>query len=136
MITINDYVGEHAGCDDWTPERQRNAVLLLEAVNSLIYDWCAKTGNQMHINPATHSQVSGQTFGGFRPQDCPQGSPHSSHKEGMGVDVYDPKNELDDWLNDTILARFGLYREAPQKTQNWCHLTTRKPLSGNRTFWP
>lgn len=136
MITIQDYVGVHAGSKDWTPARQRYAKILLDAVNPLLEHYYRATGNKIRINPATKSQVSGQTFGGFRPQSCPEGSPGSSHKEGMGVDVYDPKNEFDDWLTDDILAEYKLYREHPQKTQRWCHLTTRRPPSGNRTFWP
>ena len=39
---------------------------------------------------------------------------------------------LDDWLDDDTLERYGLYREAPDATPHWCHLTTRPPMSGRR----
>jgi len=129
---MEQYVGVHADSPDWTEQRQENAQKLLVQVNALEescdFDW--------PINPATKSQVSGQTYGGFRPQDCPQGAPHSSHKEGLAVDVYDPQNTLDGALTDEILEQFELYREAPQSTPHWCHLTIRPPGSGKRTFQP
>lgn len=136
MITTQDYVGPHSNSPDWTRLRHNNAEQLLDAVNALLEHYYRETGNPLHINPATSSQVSGQTYGGFRPQSCPQGSPHSSHKEGLGVDVYDPADELDTWLNDDILEQFGLCREAPKFTKSWCHLTIRAPGSGKRTFIP
>jgi len=52
------------------------------------------------------------------------------------VDVYDPFGDLDFWLNDAILERFELYREAPEKTSGWCHLQSVPPGSGKRTFYP
>jgi hypothetical protein len=135
MITLDQYVGPHAKSPDWTPERRVNAVSLLAAVNSLIAE-LSDSGVVFQINPATKSQVSGQTFGGFRPQSCPQGAPNSSHKQGQGVDIYDPKNAIDDALTDSILEIHGLYREAPSATNHWCHLTTRAPGSKKRTFLP
>jgi hypothetical protein len=54
----------------------------------------------------------------------------------MAVDIYDPQNKLDDYLTDEILTKFDLYREAPESTLGWCHLGTRMPGSGHRTFKP
>lgn len=90
----------------------------------------------MRINPRTHTYVAGETYGGFRPQDCPQGAPHSSHKQGQAVDIYDPDNALDNYVTDAILEAYGLYREAPSATLRWCHLSDRPPGSGKRTFQP
>jgi hypothetical protein len=135
MITLEQYVGPHADSPDWTTARQDNAVALLAAVNNLISE-LSDSGVDFPVNPATGSRVSGQTFGGFRPQSCPQGAPTSSHKQGQGVDLYDPKNAIDDALTDSILESHGLYREAPSATNHWCHLTTRAPGSGKRTFLP
>jgi hypothetical protein len=135
MITLEDYVGPHAGSQDWTQARIDNAVDLLAHVNALKENLEAKDVN-FRTNPATGSCVSGKTFGGFRPKSCPQGAPNSSHKEGMGVDLYDPLNEIDGAIDNDLLADFGLYREAPTSTNQWCHLTTRAPHSGNRTFQP
>lgn len=132
MISIEQYVGKWSDSPDWTDERQANAVAMLNLVNSLL----ANYPNEVKINPNTDSQVSGLTFGGFRPQNCPQGAPNSSHKQGMAVDIYDPDDALDSWLDDDILSINGLYREAPKSTPHWCHLTTRAPGSGKRTFLP
>jgi hypothetical protein len=91
---------------------------------------------ELRLNPKTESLVSGDTLGGFRPQNATQGAPHSSHKEARAVDVYDPGGKLDAWLNDAKLEHYGLYREHPDATQGWCHLTDRAPGSGRRTFMP
>lgn len=89
MITLEQYAGPHAGSPDWTPERRGNATSSLVACAALEREAVAD-GVAFPTNPATHSNVSGQTFGGFRPQNCPQGAPDSSHKRGQGVDRYDP----------------------------------------------
>lgn len=136
MITIEEYVGPHGCTPDWTLARLDNAEHLLLQVNALLEDVTTRFALEPEVNPNTGSQVSGETFGGFRPQSCPQGAPNSSHKEGLGVDIYDPRNALDDVLNDTLLAQYQLYREHPNATLGWCHLTTRAPHSGNRTFLP
>lgn len=135
MITVAQYFGEFLDHPDALEVRKEAAATLLERVNALLFAYEA-SDRKVPINPHTGTQVSGVEFGGFRPQSCPQGAPHSSHKEGGGVDVYDPQNRLDDWLNDDILAAFDLYREHPDSTQGWCHLTTRRPPSGHRTFLP
>ena len=90
--------------------------------------------------PNTGSQISGSKGGagdgGFRLSTSTTGSGRSSHKEAKAVDLYDPLGDLDDALDDDALEQFGLYREAPNSTPGWCHLTTRAPGSGRRTFNP
>lgn len=134
-ISLEDYFGPWATSVDATVERIDNAERLLEKVNTLLAA-AESDGVPVRVNPNTNSRVSGEKYGGFRPQDCPQGAPHSSHKDGCGVDVFDPINELDMWLTDDKLEKFGLYREAPTATPHWCHLTDRAPHSGRRTFLP
>jgi hypothetical protein len=132
MITVDQYfIGRKH-----TPDQATNALNLLSIVNPLLYEYTKQTGEEVEINKATGSVISGQTEGGFRLPDCPQGAPNSSHKQAMAVDVYDPYNHIDDWLTDEILERFGLYRENPSATKSWAHLTTRAPGSGKRTFLP
>lgn len=135
MITLSQYVGVHKDSPDWTAERKANAVELLGRVNALL-GHLGRQGMPMQINPVTGSLVSGQTFGGFRPQSCPQGAPTSSHKEGQGIDLFDPRENLDNAITTDLLIEFGLYREAPSATRGWAHLTTRPPKSGKRTFLP
>lgn len=136
MIRLSEYVGKWIESPDWTQERRLNAITLLDRVNRLLDYMGQEHGVEVLKNPTTGSQVSGSTYGGFRPQNCPQGAPNSSHKQGMAVDIYDPTNRLDIALNDEILTQFNLYREAPSATNSWCHLSTRAPGSGKRTFLP
>ncbi len=135
MITVSQYFGPWNDHKDVTEARRENADALLTDVNRLL-NAAEQVGIKVPINPNTGSQVSGTTYGGFRPQLCPQGAPNSSHKEADGIDIYDPQNRLDDWINDDILEVYGLYREHPDSTHTWCHLTKRAPRSGRRSFFP
>jgi hypothetical protein len=135
MILLRDYFGKWENHPDLTDARKSNAIVLLDKVN-LLLDESARFDIDLIENPATGTYISGQKYGGFRPQDCPQGAPTSSHKEGHGVDIYDPHNALDNWITDARLEQFGLYREYPLVTRGWCHLTDRAPRSGKRTFLP
>lgn len=133
MITLRDYYGPWIGHKDATPDRQAASILMLSKVNALLYE-------SRHLglkeNPVTGTMVSGLDLGGFRPQVCKVGAETSSHKDGRGIDIYDPDNHLDQWITDAVLERHDLYREAPAATPGWCHLTDRPPLSKKRTFLP
>ena len=137
MITLNQYVGPHRASPDWTPIREQNATKLLACCAALEVEM-ARGGVSFPDNPKTKNGISGNTFGGFRPQSCPQGAPDSSHKEGQGVDRYDPRGEIDVWCmaHQDRLAVHGIYIEHPSKTEGWSHWTTRAPRSGNRVFYP
>jgi hypothetical protein len=135
MIFVADYFGPWAGHKDATDEVKVNAFNLLEKVNALL-DEAFRNEIDLPDNPATGTLISGSTYGGFRPQECPQGAPNSSHKVGRGVDIYDPENALDNWITDKILEKYDLYRENPLATRHWCHLSDRAPGSGKRTFSP
>lgn len=140
MITFEQYFSKWENHPDASDERKASAVRLLFACASLerlaILD-----GVEFPDNPATDSGVSGATYGGFRPKDCPQGSEHSSHKEGLGVDRYDPSDDIDKWcmMNSEPggkLEQCGIFIEHPKKTKGWSHWTVRPPGSGKRVFWP
>lgn len=144
MISIEQYFGgkPHVPADEETADD------LLTRVNALV-DEGVSIGQVTRKNcPNTGTEISGsahgQGDGGFRLRDATTGRPLSSHKEAKGVDVYDASGNLDAWL-DTFengaggnqkLQEYGLYREAPDSTPGWCHLTTRAPHSGHRTFIP
>lgn len=136
-LTIEDYFGQWADHPDVTDEIRANAETLIYAVNALIAAVEAG-GAAFNINPNTRTIVSGSQFGGFRPQDCPIGAPQSAHKQGMAVDIYDPDNDIDEWLwqHRVWLDRYGLYFEATQSTPGWSHWSTRAPGSGKRFFLP
>lgn len=135
MITLEEWLGPYLGHPDATPEVQEKATKLLEVVNDLLLTY-AEEGFAVPTNPSTKSQVSGQGNGGFRPKASTIGAPLSKHKTGHAVDIYDPKGELDTWLDDFILEEFNLYREHPDDTKTWCHLQDVSPGSGIRTFKP
>ncbi len=135
MLTVKDYFGKWFDHKDADMQREANAVHLIGKVNDLLHE-AMDAGLTLKINPKTQSIVAGETLGGFRPQDAPIGAPQSAHKQGMAVDLYDPDGKLDEWVTDALLTKHGLYREAPSATPTWCHLTTRAPKSGRRTFMP
>lgn len=135
MISLDDYFGPYAKHPDATPERWAAAAEMLDRVNQLL-ERAAGEGVEFLPNPATGTLVSGAGNGGFRPQNCPVGAARSSHKLARAVDIADPSQKLDDWLTDGILREFGLYREHPDYTLNWCHLQDKAPPSGRSTFRP
>lgn len=128
-----------------TQEQEEVASELLEKVNTLLNEY-ESAGHTLHLNPHTASLISGLTEGGFRMPNCVQGKLWSSHKilveyfdkfgRGAGVDIHDPDDELDKWITDEILEKHDLYREHPDKTRGWAHLTDRSPASKLRTFLP
>ena len=136
MITKAQYFGSKK----YTIEHEANADMLLAQVNVLLHQAELAGVYDYEIDKDTNSQISGSKGGagdgGYRLPDSTTGSPSSSHKEGKGVDVYDPENKLDDWLTDWKLESVGLYREHQDWTPGWCHLTTRAPKSKRRTFIP
>ena len=136
MITLEQYVGPHSKSPDWNEKRKSNAANLLVAVNGLM--GVAKDEITFKVNPKTGSQISGEANGGFREQSCPIGAPSSSHKEGLGVDLYDPDGEIDSWCMKNLgwLSSYNIYIEHPDSTPGWSHWTIRAPKSGNRVFRP
>lgn len=136
-VSLEQYFGPWLQHKDATEEVKDEASVMLTAVN-LLLSYMFNDGVNLRINPATMSFVSGKTFGGFRPQDCPQGASKSSHKMGQGVDLYDPENEIDTWCMANLdkLEELNLHMEHPDATKSWCHLTTRAPKSGKTVFMP
>ena len=133
FLSLLDYFGNFYDYADATDERKENVRLLCDLVNDLLVEAEAH-GVDIKTNWRTKTVVSGEQYGGFRPKDCPIGAPGSAHKQGMGVDIFDPDNELDNYVTDAILTAHDLYRESPGSTKGWCHLQTRP--TKNRTFLP
>ena len=130
---------------------------LIDRRNQLRAEWMTATGaTSCPVDPDTGCEISGKQGGdgdgGFRTPGSRTGTPNdkppSSHRiidgKGAGIDDYDPADAFDTWLDqfedgnggNSKLAEYGLYREHPSATPRWCHLTTRAPGSGKRTFWP
>ena len=137
MISLTQYAGPHAGSPDWTPACQTRAIALLTTID-MLWSVLEAAGVNFQVNPQTGSQVSGQTFGGFRPQSCPIGASNSAHKTGEAVDIYDPNGEIDGYLmlHQDLLETYGIYIEHPSATTGWSHWSTRAPGSGHHVFYP
>lgn len=148
MISLSDYFEK-----PHTPAQSVAAGNLLNRVNALGNEAAALGVFAWRVDEDTHTMISGRNGGdgdgGFRTPASPTGGPDSSHRilkpdEGAGVDPFDPGDRLDKWLDgfedgrggNSILEKHGLYREHPDDTPGWCHLTTRAPHSGKRTFKP
>lgn len=144
-ILISDYFGQYRTHAGVTEAHMENARDLLDRVNALMEEAFAD-GVDFQINKVTGNYVGGTGNGGWRPQDCPEGAPTSSHKEARAVDVFDGPKMLGGpfavWCSRHLdrLEKHGLYMEHPSATKgkwtNWCHLTTRAPGSGKRAFFP
>ena len=135
MLTKGEYFGLWLGGAG--AEQVKSAEGLLSAVNGLMAEMEAE-GVKFPKNPATGSQVSRLKYGGFRPQDCPEGAPKSSHKLGLAVDLYDPEGVIDVWCfaHQDRLKAHGIFIEHPDFTKGWSHWTTRAPKSGRTVFFP
>jgi hypothetical protein len=135
MLTLDAYFGKwkHKA----TADHIHHATELIANCNGLIQVMEAD-GFQFPINPITGSIVGGESYGGYRPQDCPIGAPASAHKQGMAVDLYDPLNKIDDWLiaHPAAYEKLFLWFEHPSATPHWSHWSIRKPKSGRKFFLP
>lgn len=138
-----------------TSAQRAAAADLLHRVNDLTHEAEQAGAFTAVIDPDTGCGISGARGGdgdgGFRTPSSTTGAPDSAHRvlptekpRGAAVDVHDPADKLDTWLDgfedgqggNSMLEKHDLYREAPSATKNWCHLTTRAPASGHRTFQP
>lgn len=134
-LTFEQVLGKWKG--QATSAQENNIEHLVATCNGLIEVMLADKV-WFPTNPLTGSIVGGESLGGFRPKDCPIGAPGSAHKQGLAVDLYDPKNEIDAWLweHRSALESCGLYFEHPEATPRWSHWSLRRPKSGRRFFRP
>ncbi len=135
LVSVQDLLGPWKSHKDVTPAVLTNLAALALCIDKLLMK-AREAGIRLKVNKSTGTLIAGKRYGGFRPQDCPEGAPGSAHKVGKAGDIYDPDNVLDAWCTDEILTECNLYREHPDKTDGWTHLTIRAPGSKKRTFWP
>jgi hypothetical protein len=138
MITYDDIVGPWEAHPDLTPLRAANIRQRLLPACWALERLMRADGIEFPLNPVTGASVSGETLGGFRPQDARQGAPRSNHKEGLAVDRYDPDSEIDAWClsHPAALVTCGIWIEHPESTPGWAHWQCVPPKSGRRVFRP
>lgn len=123
MLTRNDYLMGRDKEYPLTSKMKENMDTLLELINKLSLACPFPFRVRSGYRPGRFNVACG-------------GAPSSAHTTCEAIDLDDSWGEVDKWLTDAILAQYGLYREDPASTNGWCHLTTRSPRSGNRTFKP
>lgn len=138
MITLEEYFGPWHHIPDFTPERLDNARLRLLPACSALEKLARLDGVLFPVNPVTLSGISGESYGGFRPQSCRVGAKNSLHKEALAVDRYDPLGQIDEWCMKNLhhLKACGIWLEAPDDTYRWSHWQCVAPASGKRVFVP
>jgi len=132
-----DVIGIWHFSPDLTEEIKSNIDDLTERCNKLI-GLMELAGVVFYKNPSTKSIVSGATLGGFRPKNSSVGASRSNHKIGKAVDIFDPKNEIDEFCmnNLALLEQCGIWIEHPSATEKWSHWQSVPPKSGRRVFYP
>lgn len=137
MISLGEYLGPYKAHPDVGAVIIANANDLLTRVNR-IHQLAEADGVVFQTNPATHSRISGSGNGGFRPRDTKTGMPNSTHKDGRGLDTYDPHREFASWCIEhfTVLAEHGLHMEDARWTPSWVHLQSVPPKSGKTVYIP
>jgi hypothetical protein len=152
VITLAEYFTDPSTGKEkpHTPEDEARATDLLSRRQALRQEYYGATGAEPDIDPDTGTEISGkkggQGDGGFRlPTSATSAGRKSSHAEARGIDDSDQDNGFDNWLttfdrddgrHNEKLEAYGLYREHPDATPTWTHLTTRAPGSGKRTVKP
>lgn len=115
MLTLSAYLmGRDVSYkDEWTLERQANALDLVKRVNNLF------TALQIEVPVVTS---------GWRPLAVNMrsgGAKRSLHMEAKAVDLVDCGPLKETILkNHSLLLEFGLWMEDPSSTATWCHLDT------------
>ena len=152
MISLDQYFSNPT-TGELKPHTQAHEEAALDVLlrrEDLRQEYYAATGKTADIDPDTGTEISGKRNGsgdgGFRLRgSATSAGRKSSHEEARGVDDSDQDNGFDDWLTtferedgkyNAMLEKYDLYREHPDSTPTWSHLTSRSPGSGKRTFWP
>jgi len=106
-----------------TADMIANANVLIRRVNALLAHWSDKVQVSSGYRPPVYNKAAG-------------GSTNSAHMTCEAVDIKDIGDKLDLFISENawLLVKYNLYREHPLQSIGWVHLTTRAPLSGNRTF--
>ena len=138
MITVDDYLNHwrvhypqaEVPSDELTDEMLKDAQVTVDKANQLL----AEFGEEREITS------------GWRPREVNAlvkgAATHSNHIFCRAIDIADPGNALDGWINGNpeILDDLDVWRESPPRTINWCHIQIVRYGSWfqgkSRTFQP
>lgn len=113
IVTASGKYPDRYEAEDFTPDVLANIQVTKSKINLILYD--------LGIRSAVVSS-------GFRPRNVNEkiatASKKSAHLLGQGVDLEDPKGSIKNAIvkNPHLLAKHGLWMEAPEFTPGWCHL--------------
>ncbi len=126
MILLDEYFQDSVVNYGYEPteEDRIRCQDLLDKVNAMFPDADLRSGHR------TREKTLALIAAGYRAAIGGQ------HEQSNAVDLADPFNARDDWLDDAKLEAGELYREAPEDTNGWLHLQRVPPKSGHRTFKP
>lgn len=138
MITLEDYLDHwriaypnaEVPDDELTEEMRKDAQVTVDRANELLERFGKARGITSGWRPVAVNAL------------VPGAAPHSNHVRCRAVDIADPGNELDSWINahPEVLDDLDLWREAPVGTSGWCHVQIVQFRSWqpghSRTFMP
>ncbi len=117
-----------------TPQISASAAEIVRRANKLLVTYHAATGTTEPDNVNS----------GWRPPSVNAAtkgaSKNSPHLTAQAVDLSDDSEAIDRWISTDegrqALEDCDLYAEMATATPRWCHLQTRKTVSGRRIFRP
>lgn len=124
MISLNELMGDNK-YEDLPDELKKNAEELLRKVNLFRKEY----GQPMYVTSGYRTLEHNISIGGAK---------DSAHCHCQAIDFKDVDGKLKEFIekDTSILERYGLYQENPERTKTWIHLQSREIPSGNRIFNP
>mgnify|MGYP001617590000 FL=1 len=130
-ITLKDFLMGRDKAAPITPIMQADAEDLLEKVNALLIDFY-----KAYPDAPARTVSSGYRPAAFNA--AAGGAKLSNHMICRAIDLTDRDQLMDKFLtlHPEMLIKHDLYREHPDSTPNWAHLSSFPPKSKKRTFLP
>ncbi|TXH13253.1 MAG: hypothetical protein E6R03_11685 [Hyphomicrobiaceae bacterium] len=128
-LTVEGYFAESVKRGHKVTEQElSNATQLIEKVNALLDEFGERRGqNSGHRTREKSLDLRAKGYAA---------AIGGTHETANGIDLEDEDSLLKNWLDEGILARYGLYMEHPSATRRWVHLQRVPPRSGRRIFYP
>lgn len=126
-FTLSYYFKEYKATD----KEIENAIILLERVNSLLYEY-------QSITKIDFPFIATSTIRTKEHNDKIGGAKSSLHLTAEAIDIADSDGKLGKFLlqNQEFLEKYKLSLESPTKTKGWAHLDTKQRTGQYRVFNP